>query len=67
MGKIPEYGQHMTLAEFVGYVEARYLIDDDGFGHYATENQMSQHVLTPSDVEHGNVDHSFSHVVWFNK
>jgi hypothetical protein len=60
---LPYYGTLMTLAEF----EAHGFIDYDGFGNYATENQMSNKTVYPSDVKKEKLDRSFSHVMWFNR
>jgi len=64
---IPDYGDHMTMEEWLECVECGGFIDYDGSGNYATATQMSDKEVVPSDVKKGSIDKSFTHVVWFNK
>lgn len=65
---LPEYGDHMTLAEFIENVESGMFIDYDGYGNYASETEMfSNLTVNPSDVEDGKIDKKHTHVVWFNR
>jgi hypothetical protein len=66
MKPIPDYGDHMTLAHFIECCECHGFIDYDGWGYYATETDMSNVVVHPSDTS-GKINRNFSHVVWFNK
>lgn len=63
---IPSYGDHMTLESFTDCVECGGFNDDDGTGYYATETQITDIVVYPSDITKG-FDKKWSHVVWFNK
>ena len=65
---IPDYGTHMTMAEFIDHVRSGGFIDYDGYASYATETHIvnGQYVY-PSDVLSGNYDSSATHVVWYNK
>ena len=65
--KLPDYGDHMTMDEFVKACLCGAFIDYDGHGCYATANMMSNLVVSPSDVMQGKHDTSYTHVVWFNK
>ena len=47
---IPDYGEHMTLKNFIKYCEEGCFIDYDGWGKYATKNKMSDKIIRPSDV-----------------
>jgi len=67
MQPIPEYGDHMTLEDFIAAVTDGWFIDYDGTGMYATETGMSDKPARPSDIEKGVIDRSFTHVMWFNK
>ena len=67
LSPIPNYGDHFTIEEFTEMVKSGAIIDDDGFGNYATEDGMSSIEAAPSDIYHGRVNTAFSHVVWFNK
>ncbi len=64
---LPDYGEHMRLAEFVGSCRSNYFIDYDGTGYYATDDAISGKQVSPSEVTRGAVDSSFSHVMWFNR
>ena len=64
---IPRYGDLMTMKDWLVCVDAYAFIDYDGHGCYATETKMSDKVVVPSDVKKGNIDKSFTHIVWFNK
>jgi len=67
MSEIPEYGDHMTMQEWLECVECGGFIDYDGWGNYATADKMSDKKLVPSDVKKNNIDESYTHVVWFNR
>lgn len=67
MQGIPNYGTHMTLKAFVNCVLNGLFIDYDGHGYYATKTEMSNEGVIPSDITGGNINQSYTHVVWFNK
>lgn len=64
---IPDYGDLMTMEDFVGAVHGGGFIDSDGGGNYATVDKMSDISIRPSDVNAETYRHDFTHVVWFNK
>lgn len=64
---VPGRGDLMTFEEFIVAVNGGALIDDDGFGHYATATKVSGLVVHPSDLERGHLDSAFTHVLWFNR
>lgn len=58
----------MTMDEFVNNVNGKWLIDDDGHGHYATSARYDPHrVVKPSDLAAGKLDRSYTHIVWYNR
>ncbi len=61
-----EDDDHMTIEEFKEYVDGGMFIDEDGSGNYATETEVSDIDVYPSDVEYG-LRRDFTHVVWYNK
>ena len=67
MKPIPDYGDHMTLEQFVLCVEQHSFIDNDGSGYYATATEMTRLEAIPSNITKGMINKEFSHVVWFNK
>ena len=66
LGPIPSYGDHMPIEDFVVYVKTGCFIDYDGFGDYATDNEVTDISISPSDVKHG-LDPRWTHIVWYNK
>jgi len=57
MRSLPDYGDHMTLGNFLDCVWSGCFIDDDGFGEYATVSEASGIRVHPSDVP-DNIDFS---------
>ena len=64
---IPDYGDHMTLEDFVSNVDNGLFTDDDGHGYYANVKQISTERVIPSDVIEHKLLEGWTHVVWFNK
>lgn len=67
MEPIPDYGDHMTIDDFVNRCREGWLIDYDGYGLYATATAMSNKAVYPSAVVTDLFDRSYTHVVWFNR
>jgi hypothetical protein len=67
MESIPDYGDHMTMEDFVDCCKSGGFIDCDGSGVYATATEMSDIGIQPSEIMSGNYRKDFTHVVWFNK
>ena len=67
MEEIPDYGDVMSLKDFIECVKNGSFIDYDGFGHYAKDNMMSNVAIIPSDVEHKAIRKDFDTLVWFNR
>jgi hypothetical protein len=65
--EIPEYGDVMSLKDFIGCVNEGGFIDYDGYGHYAKDNMMSDIIIRPSDVKHKSIRKDFDTIVWFNR
>ena len=64
---LPDYGDHMTMNAFIDCCESGAFINYDGYGNYATIDQTTSLIVTPSDVTSGKVDKSYTHVVWYNR
>lgn len=64
---LPDYGSHITFEEWLESVECGGFIDYDGWGYYATENQMTDIIVRPSHVEKETLIPGWTHIVWFNK
>jgi hypothetical protein len=67
MKPIEEDDDKFTLEEFKECVRDGFLIDYDGFGYLATENEMSNITVYPSGLWSMQIDPKFTHVVWFNR
>jgi len=60
-------GDMYTIEEFKEMCQKRALIDDDGYGNYATETSKSDVEILPSDVTENIIRTDFPYVIWFNK
>jgi len=67
MASIPEHAEHMTIDEWLHACVMGNLIDYDGYGFYATEDGMSDILVRPSDVQDGNIQEGWTHIVWLNR
>jgi len=67
MKSIPEYGDHMTIGQWIDQVLLGMFVNYDGHGKYATHDEMSDIIVVPSDVREGKIDFNWTHIVWFNK
>lgn len=65
--KIPKDSDLFTLKDFIEMCEGYGVMDDDGFGYYATASKMSDIFCQPSVILYEGADKTWSHVVWFNK
>jgi hypothetical protein len=63
---IPDYGEHMKIKEFSDCCLTGEFIDEDGLGYYATETQMTDIEIRPSDFTIVS-SHPYTHIVWFNR
>lgn len=66
----PDYGELMTISEFVTGVEIGMYTDSDGYGYLSDGAFMCRHEeVTPSDVKDCRLEcaPSYTHVMWFNK
>lgn len=64
---IPDYGDVMTLEDFVAAVKDGWFIDYDGSGEYVKGGKMSGISIYPSDVQNGAVRDDFDTIIWFNR
>jgi hypothetical protein len=67
MESIPEYGDLISIEEFVDMCKRGSFIDYDGFGNYAMVDGMSTKKVYPSDIIGRKIDYTYTHVVWFNR
>jgi hypothetical protein len=65
---MPDYGDLMTLEEFLVAVKAGGIGDDDGSAYLASTLGCTGIQVRPSDVLGGiTLGTKFSHIAWFNK
>jgi len=67
LSPLPDYGDLMTLKEFIESCKDGMFIDYDGVGHYATETEMTDIEVYPSDITNGDIQYEWTHVCWFNR
>ena len=65
---VPNYGDMMTLEEFIDLCKCDALIDYDGHGYYAESQEIITDVLCiPSDILNGDIKNEYQYMIWFNK
>jgi len=62
---IPDYGDLMTVQEWLECVEGGMFIDYDGHGRPAKDGLMSSMFISPSRARSIPID--ATHIVWFNR
>ena len=67
LSKLPDYGDVMSLEEFIGCVKDGGFIDYDGFGNYVKDGKETNITIIPSDVKHKSIRTEFDTIVWFNR
>jgi len=60
-------GNRYKFSDFIDMCRDGVLIDDDGFGLYASSKGVSDIEVYPSDIIQGRHRNDFSHVIWYNK
>ena len=65
--ELPNYGDVMTLKEFVANCKCGGFIDYDGSGNYMKDGKISNITILPSDVKYGMVRKDFDQIIWFNR
>ena len=68
MRPLPNYGNHMTIDDFVQCCEAKGFIDYDGYGRLATEKKESSIEIRPSNCRKALTANPWAtHIMWFNR
>lgn len=67
LSEISDYGDVMSLKEFVDCVKDGGFIDYDGYGYYVKDNKESNVMIIPSDIEKKRVRKDFDKIIWFNR
>jgi hypothetical protein len=65
---MPDYGDLMTMGEFLDYVKSGGITNDDGTAYLACEQGVTGIQVRPRDVLDGiSLGTKFTHIAWFNK
>lgn len=62
-----EWGDLMTLQDFLGCVECGAFIDYDGYGELATATTVSNIEISPSEVKRFEFPEWATHILWYNR
>ncbi len=62
---IPDYGDMITVREFIDCCKSNSFIDYDGFGHPAKGDKMMRKYIWPSKLS--EIPKDATHIIWFNK
>lgn len=67
LSEMLDYGDLMTLQDFIDCVKSGLFIDYDGYGYYVKDNMVSNIIIKPSDVLHNSIRKDFDKIVWLNR
>jgi len=67
LSELSEYGDVMSIEDFIDTVKSGGFIDYDGFGYYVKDDKETNIVIIPSDVKHNSIRKEFNEVIWFNR
>lgn len=65
--ELPDYGDVMSLSDFIESVKFGGFIDYDGSGNYVKDGKMSDIDIYPSDYKAGAIRKDFDTIIWFNR
>jgi len=67
LSELPDYGDVMTLNEFIKACNFGLFVDSDGSGCYSKDGQETNIPIYPSDIIHKAIRREFDSVIWYNK
>jgi hypothetical protein len=67
LSELPDYGDVMSLDEFIVCVNGGDFIDYDGFGYYVEHGKETNIMIVPSDVKHNSIRREFHTIIWYNR
>lgn len=67
LSKLSDFGDVMTLDDFIGNVKCGGFIDYDGFGMYLKGDMETDIEIYPSDVKNRSIRKEFEKIIWFNR
>ena len=62
---LADYGDLMTIAEFLEHVESGLFTDDDGMGSAVKDGLRGEEYIYPSSLD--SIPPDVTHIQWFNK
>ena len=69
MKKKYDFGDLMSIGEFIDNCISGMFIDYDGYGNYCTADEETNEEVIPSDVFNGKIklDREYPSIVWYNR
>ena len=67
LSDLPDYGEVMSLTEFIEYCKDGWFIDYDGYGRYVKNGKETNIEIYPSDVKNNCIRHEFDTIIWYNR
>jgi hypothetical protein len=67
LSALSDFGDVMSLKQFIDCVNAGGFIDYDGYGYYVKDNQETNIIIYPSDIKYKAIRKEFDTIVWFNR
>lgn len=65
---LDDFGDLMTMNDFIECCEDGGFIDYDGSGYYASETKLNGSITVyPSMVRKGTIDKRYTHIMWYNR
>lgn len=65
--ELPDFGDVMSLEDFIDNVKSGGFIDYDGSGNYVKDGMESDITIYPSDYDFGAIRTDFDTIIWYNK
>ena len=65
--RLPDYGDHMTIENFIQNCKVGMFIDYDGYGYLATKDRRSDIIISPSKIKKVGIPKWATHVLWYNR
>ena len=65
--ELSDFGDLMSLEDWLECVRCGGFIDYDGHGRYVRDGKESNIEVYPSDVSHDSIRKDFDSVIWFNR
>jgi len=67
LSELPDYGDVMSLKDFIEDCKCGNFIDYDGHGYYVKDGKESNIMIHPSDVIDGAIRPDFDTIIWYNR